>query len=470
MCVSSLVGTHQTMVREILFLVSLVTLAGAVAATSQYDYIVVGAGIAGAGAASTLKKNLGGKKDAVLVLEARSRVGGRLQSEQVGGYTVNVGASWIHGIRGNPLIPLAKQAGVALSKELSNYDDSKTFYASGKPVSARAEAMYDTTWKEFEEYLEERQDEADYDYDDDPGLGPVVDSFVRKKKLVGIEREAFFFNVKANIGDEYAAEYSQLSLWYDEDADLKGGDRLVTGPYDGIVKYLLRDINVVLESPVERIDYSGSSGVLVTTKGGRKAEYVARKGVIVTVPLGVLKQQSIKFVPNLPKKNRKAIAALGMGLLNKCVLVFDSIWWDEEEWIQQITDVGFQANFNLTPVSGEPILFGFNSGDNAEEIEKWSDAKTCDTFMAALRGMYPDAPKTYRHCIVTRWRDDAFSKGSYSYTTPRMEYKPAHEGVGAPVDGGRVSFAGEACSLKYPATANGAYSTGVEAAERLLKR
>ncbi len=113
---------------------------------------------------------------------------------------------------------------------------------------------------------------------------------------------------------------------------------------------------------------------------------------------------------------------------------------------------------------------GFNSGGNAEEIEKWTDDETCDTFMAALRGMYPDAPKTYRDCVVTRWRKDAFSKGSYSYTTPKMEWKPAHEGVGAPVDGGRVSFAGEACSVKHPATAHGAYSTGVEAAQSLLKR
>ncbi len=430
---------------------------------ATYDYIVVGAGIAGAGAASTLKKN---GESSVLVLEGRDRLGGRLYSEKVGGYTVNLGASWVHGLRGNPLVSLAKQAGVALSKERSDYEDTKTYYASGKPVPTGAEASYDATWEKFEKYLEARQDEADYDYDDDPGLGPVVDAFVRKKRLTGTEREAFIFNVKVNIEDEYAADYPQLSLWYDDDASLRGGDKLVTGPYDGLVTYLLRGIEVVLDSPVERIDYAGSfsSGVSVNANG---KEYVARKGVIVTVPLGVLKARSIKFVPDLPKKNRNAIAALGMGVLNKCVLVFDSIWWDQEEWIQQIAD-NFQANLNLAPVSGEPILYGFNSGDTAKEIERWSDAKTCDTLMAALRRMYPDAPKTYRHCVVTRWSEDPFSKGSYSYTTPRMEYRPAHKGVGAAVAGGRVSFAGEACSLNSPGTVHGAYSTGVEAAKRLL--
>ena len=95
-----------------------------------YDHIVVGAGISGAGAAATLKKAKG--KDAVLVLEARERVGGRLYSEQVGGYTINLGASWIHGLRGNPLVRLAEQAGVDLSKEKSDYDDSHNLLRLGQ--------------------------------------------------------------------------------------------------------------------------------------------------------------------------------------------------------------------------------------------------------------------------------------------------------------------------------------------------
>ncbi len=90
------------------------------------------------------------------------------------------------------------------------------------------------------------------------------------------------------------------------------------------------------------------------------------------------------------------------------------------------------------------------------------------TGRAALRRMYPDAPKTYRHCVVTRWGEDPFRTTPYPYTTPRMEYRPAHKGVGAAVAGGRVSFAGEACSLNSPGTVHGAYSTGVEAAKRLL--
>ena len=434
------------------------------AANQSFDFVIVGAGMSGAAAAATLKK---AGKGSVVVLEANpDRVGGRLYSKQVGAYTVNLGASWIHGIRGNPLVSLARQAGVPLSRSTTDYDDSKTYYGSGTPVPPKEESRYDATWTEFEAYLEKRQDKADYDYEDDPGLGPVVDDFVKKKKLTGANRDAFYFNVKVNIEDEYGARYNQMSLWFDEDKELPGGDRVVLGPYDKLVSYLLRGIDVRLGSSVRKIDYSAPTLTVTTSK----ATFTAKKAVIVTVPLGVLKAGSIKFVPALPRTNRAAITALGMGLLNKCVLLFDRAWWDDAEWIEQITNRGFQATFNLKPVSGEPILYGFNSAKNAQDIESWSDMKTCDAMMEALRSMYPDKAETYRDCVVTRWGSDALSKGSYSFTTPKMEYKPAHEGVGAPVDGGRVLFAGEATSTRWPATAHGAYSSGVSVAKKLLSR
>lgn len=39
--------------------------------------------------------------------------------------------------------------------------------------------------------------------------------------------------------------------------------------------------------------------------------------VIITVPLGVLKAQSITFDPPLPEWKQQAISNLGFGLLNK---------------------------------------------------------------------------------------------------------------------------------------------------------
>ena len=65
---------------------------------NNQTFLVIGAAIAGLGAANYLKQ----QNCTVTVLEARNRLGGRLNTETMGttggGIKVDMGASWIHGI------------------------------------------------------------------------------------------------------------------------------------------------------------------------------------------------------------------------------------------------------------------------------------------------------------------------------------------------------------------------------------
>ena len=70
--------------------------------------IVIGAGFAGLAAANALR-NAGVE---VLVLEARTRLGGRAYTREVGGHPIDLGCSWIHDPIGNPMSKFAQQAGV----------------------------------------------------------------------------------------------------------------------------------------------------------------------------------------------------------------------------------------------------------------------------------------------------------------------------------------------------------------------
>src|SRR5579871_3528944 len=63
--------------------------------------IVVGAGLAGLAAARALRD----RGYEVVVLEARKRSGGRIQTQ----YCVDMGAHWIYGTEGNPVTNLARQ-------------------------------------------------------------------------------------------------------------------------------------------------------------------------------------------------------------------------------------------------------------------------------------------------------------------------------------------------------------------------
>jgi monoamine oxidase len=120
------------------------------------------------------------------------------------------------------------------------------------------------------------------------------------------------------------------------------------------------------------------------------------------------------------------------------------------------------------PSANAPVLYAFNAADYAASLEKKSDEQTCLEFLAALRTIWPGAPSPVQ-CHVSRWLSDPFSKGSYSYTTPKMEFRQAHTDVAKPV-GGLLYFAGEHTSLKHPATVHGALITGDNNACAILNK
>ncbi|MEZ4631271.1 MAG: FAD-dependent oxidoreductase [Deinococcales bacterium] len=96
--------------------------------------LVIGAGMAGLAAASELVK--AGYQ--VLILEARDRVGGRLWTHHLWeDAPVDLGASWIHGVQGNPLTKLANEAGAR--RVATSYDRYVGYGTAGKVLSLAEE-------------------------------------------------------------------------------------------------------------------------------------------------------------------------------------------------------------------------------------------------------------------------------------------------------------------------------------------
>ncbi len=105
--------------------------------SGKTQVLIIGAGAAGLGAANEATK-LG---LTVKVIEARDRLGGRVNTEDMGAYKVDMGASWIHGIgpgcgdseewetKENPIYTIAKENGIETVKTWNDEDESKNnFY------------------------------------------------------------------------------------------------------------------------------------------------------------------------------------------------------------------------------------------------------------------------------------------------------------------------------------------------------
>lgn len=300
-------------------------------ASGAATVVVVGAGAAGLGAAH----RLAAAGVDVTVLEARDRIGGRVWTAEHWGVRLDLGASWIHGVRRNPLTKLATTAG-----------------------ARRMRTRY-----------------SNWVVRDDAGL------------LVGPARRPRHFLDVVSIEHEYGADIEWLHAEFEEEyVDFGGGDALFPDGYVQVFDPLLGGFAVELEVAVERV--TTRSGGAVVEGGGRRWTGDA---VLITVPLGVLKADDIEFDPPLEADRRAAIERLGMGLLDKVYLRFDEVFWDRRA--ERLGHVGtpqrwFAEWYNFAVYVGAPILLGFNAGSAADELADRSDDELVAIAMGVLRSMY----------------------------------------------------------------------------------
>jgi monoamine oxidase len=418
--------------------------------------VVVGAGIAGIAAARALED---AGLDAV-VLEARTRIGGRIWTDDSLDVPLDLGASWIHGAAAaNPIWALRNQYG--LRTVPTNYDDIAIYDADGQRVStSEAEAdsnRYFQLYRTARRWGRRRQR--------DVSLQAGMNYAIRQEGLTPVQRRAVAFHLNYNVEQDYGGAASELSILnYDQDLWLGGRqDAIVRDGYEGLTTVLADGLDVRRGQRAEAIEY-GSSGVTVRTE--RSAFDAAF--AVVTVPLGVLKAGDIRFDPALPRRKQAAIDRLGVGSLNKLYLKFSEQFWDEREQIGYMaaTKGAWSLWFDYSRIVNEPILLGLNAAAYGAAIERKSDEQTVDEAMDVLRTMYGDALPEPREWLITRWNEDKFARGAYSHIPPGargLDYRTLAEPTA-----NSVFWAGEATSRKYPQTVAGAYLSGRRAANQII--
>lgn len=426
--------------------------------------VVIGAGMAGLAAGQALAAAGYG----VTVLEAQPRIGGRVWTDGAwDGVPLEMGASWIHGVRGNPIAALATELGVATTR--SDYDNLYTVEAGeagGRVLDDAAWAELDAAYDALLATLAAARRVAQATGQLDGSLGDRIARVLDEQATPVRLRRRLDYVVNTMVEHELGADVADLS-WYRWDADevLPGGDLLVTGGYGRLAAHLAAGLDIRLREVVSGVAIT-AAGVEVTTPTQiHRGDYA-----VVTVPLGVLKAGALQFDPPLPPAKQHAIAALGMGVLNKTWLRFPRVAWERSaELLGYIGAVkGEWAEFlNLAPYTGAPVLLGFNAGRFGATVEQLPDAQIVAQAMTTLRVMFGPRLPDPTDVRITRWLADPYARGSYSFNAvgSRAEDRRA---LAAPV-AGRIFFAGEATHADYPSTVHGAYLSGVAAATGVMQ-
>ena len=447
------------------------------------DVVIVGAGWAGIAAAEYFLS----KGVTFQLLEARTYVGGRSRTERIGpaNVSVDLGSEWILEPKNNEIQRVLDQTNLSSGVTSCDYDLWDQYdQLSGKLNATYKNSLLEKLWTGkkdgFIDY--ESIQRRDLTSVQDKTYQQVFESYVQNK---GISNSSFEYRylqmlLNSEVVTENAASIDEVSLKYGEYMTIFGAVPMtyLGGSFGVLAQTFASDILSITDRiRLTSIQYNKDIPTVTYTHAPTNSTYtLTARAVLVTVPLGVLKNNDITFQPVLPKWKKNTINRFGFGNLNKCILYWnDTIplpWNLNAEWLSltpDTTDRAFQNwtfFFNAYPVNGNhKVLVAYIGGKDADAIESLPDDKMKDGMMESLTAMFGDGnvppPTAF---IVSRWRQDPFARGAYSFVKAYLNFEQDVEALGAPLEN-VVWFAGEATDVLWWATTTGAYRSGTRFAK-----
>ena len=418
---------------------------GVKALYSNKDVIIVGAGAAGLSAAKELSR-LG---LTYKVLEASHRIGGRAYSEEIApDEWFDLGCAWLVGGDSNPFVKIADELGIALSRDKSDRFllRNHRFYRDGNTLNPDEQAAciqyYTDCYNAIAKAGEQGRDVA---------ISDVID--------MDHEYAPPFLTA---IGTAWGMDVDQVSTA--DSASTKGelGHQALRG-YGNLVAAWGRDVDVSLNCRVEKIDWSGSVVKLETPKGT-----ISGRCALITVSTGFLGSGELGFSPGLPDWKAEAIHNLPMGTENKIGVHFDKDIFGDDGRAHVTTwrtdGHAGKVDASVMGLNTASVFVGGRLGvwlekQGGQALQEFAIDRMADIFGNGIR-------KHADRCIATAWESEPWTRGSWACARPGHADKRAD--LARPIND-LLFFAGEATVYGGQGTCNGAYESGIRAAEEIAR-
>jgi monoamine oxidase len=437
----------------------------------DYDIVILGAGAAGLAAAHTLAAST----HTVAIIEARDRMGGRIQTTYPAGIDlpVELGAEFIHGkppetwhyLRAAH-IPLVEMNGVAWRTDAVGFTPAP-------PESDALRALHQAinTWQ-----------------GEDCSLRALFDQHFADPAWAAARAQVISY-----VEDYLAADPAQVSVAWLAEVDqaissVQGNRsfRSLAG-YQPMLEWLgkrpdAKRAVLHLHTIAQHLHWSPHHVEIAAIQPDHRPITLRARAAIITLPLSILalpagELGAVQFSPDLPAK-WAMLEKLGMGHAIKVVFRFQEAFWDTlPPAADTLAQLGFLAADDPLPPSWwtsfplvTPLLTGWMSGPRAQQLATHSDEAIIDQMLDALAQAWHRSRNDIEARLATwhfhNWSRDPFARGAYSYV--RVGGTVAAEALRTPVDD-TLFFAGEALNTGgYTSTVHAAFRSGMRAARELL--
>jgi monoamine oxidase len=407
----------------------------------EADVVVIGAGAAGIAAARKLVA--AGRR--VIVLEASDRIGGRCATDMTTFETpFDRGARWLHNPDSNPMVKLARDAGVEVApappgqkirigRRNARAGETEDFLAT----LVRANRAIDDSGRRFLDMACEKAIPKDL------GIWTGTVDFLLGPYANGKDLKDL------SVMDQYRAQDRISAL-----TTRQGLGTLIVKLADGLP--------VALSTPAQRIVWSGRD-VAVETASGR----IAARAVIITVSTNVLASGALKFSPDLPKTKQETFERLSLGSLDRIALQLNgnALGLSRDDVVIEQSDSARTAGLSAN-IAGTGLCTLDVGGAFGRDLTAQGDAAMIAFATEWLTKLFgSDAVKAVKATATTRWNAMPYIQGAVSAASPGGQF--ARRIIAEPQ--GALHFAGEATHETQFGTIDGAWQSGERAAEAVLK-
>jgi len=433
--------------------------------SSLADVVVLGAGAAGLAAARVLSR----AGCSVVVLEARDRIGGRLHTREdaILPVPVELGGEFIHGTADVSFALLRAANTVAIDTGGASFihadgelrEEEDPFAIVVRVLARVKELAADVSIEEFLQQL--RGDDA------------LVE---RERRYTRMLVEGF------DAADPRLASTRAIAdEWNGDESGQTARQFRPLGGYAHLVRTLHgaldpARVQVLLETPVRAVRWDRDGIVVTATTAAGTPLTVHARTAIVTLPVGVLQANSVRFEPPLPQAKQDALARLVMGSVVKLVLRFRSAFWERlsdgrclDAAFFHRAEASFPTFWTLLPLR-TPLLIAWAGGPKADALAGHDEAALTAAALDDLVALFgSDAdPRGELEAVYTHdWQHDPYARGAYSYVA--VGGGDARTQLAAAVDD-VLFFAGEATAETSEAgTVAGALQSGERAANEALR-